>query len=103
MATYKIISDTSYTLEERILPAATAARNGNVRRLGDLVEISITQINAPGVEWGNTPSGWIATIWNGKPRVELTTPPPPATTKIKVAQVDIYDDGSMDINGHPYE
>ncbi len=82
MATYKIISDIGYTLNERAFASISAPLTGTTYRLGDLVEISRIQTNAPGAEWGNTPTGWIATMWNSRERVELVTISPPTTIKV---------------------
>lgn len=82
MATYKIISDLPYTLEERTTASINATKTGKVFHVNDLVEISKIQINAVGYEWGNTPNGWIATKWNGKDRATPVTTPTPTIIKV---------------------
>lgn len=77
MAEYKImVSDA----QERTGPGILEPLTGTVYHLGNIVTITEIQKNTPGVaEWGHLANGnWIATIWNGRVRVELvSTPPPP--------------------------
>lgn len=87
---YKIISDIPYTLEERTQPSTTAPKTGKVFKLGDEVEISKIQVNAPGAEWGNTPGGWIATTWNGKLRVEPVGEPTPVPDPTPLPSSDTF-------------
>jgi hypothetical protein len=102
MAEYKIIWPNG--ANERKGPSVWDATTGTVYPAGAVIQVASVIVKRPGLEeWGVLANGYYVALIYESPRAVLVEPEPePGPVTLKHT-IDVYDDGSLRIDGRSFE